>query len=267
MSDNKSRDIFYAVVAIATLVVALIGATLAYFSMTATSGEGAVSAKGAVVSVDYEDGQRLLVQSDRLIPVAFDIMQDLYRSNLDRINAAYNDKDTPLDEREKGLCQDGQNPNYDVCSVYRFTVSNDTTTTIRGTVRTEKNEFSNLYFAVRDGNCTATADNEDSCWLTLDAGSETPKAIKLFTCDNATEEACYTGDTVKEYVANALKPIFGYETGTTFRTMEINATAHPYDVVLFIREKGTAQDEDQGKAFSGNLFVETVSGQQITGQR
>lgn len=29
MSDNKSRDIFYGVVAIATLIVAILGATLA----------------------------------------------------------------------------------------------------------------------------------------------------------------------------------------------------------------------------------------------
>ena len=267
MSDNKSRDIFYAIVAIATLVVALIGATLAYFSMTATSGEGAVSAKGAVVSINYEDGQRLIAQSKKLIPVAFDVMQDLYRSNLDEINAQAADTDTPIADKES-LCQDGHNPNYDVCSVYRFTVSNDTgETTIRGSLRTESNGFSNLYFAVRDGDCTATAADEDSCWLTLDSGSATPKAIKLFTCDNGGGTPCYTGDTIKEYVTNAIKPVFGYSTGTTFNTLNINASEHSYDVVLFIRETGNPQDEEQGKTFSGNLFIETTSGEQITGQR
>jgi len=44
MKDNKSRDIFYGIVAVATLIVALIGATLAYFSISTSSNEGVVNA-------------------------------------------------------------------------------------------------------------------------------------------------------------------------------------------------------------------------------
>ena len=87
MSDNKSRDIFYGVVAVATLIVALIGATLAYFSMTASSGEGAVSAQAAVVSVNYEDGQNVLAQAKNLIPVTYEIMKTQYQTNLAAMEA------------------------------------------------------------------------------------------------------------------------------------------------------------------------------------
>ena len=56
-TDNKGRDIFYGIVAIATLIVAIIGATLAYFSVTASSNEGAVNATAKVISIEYSDGQ------------------------------------------------------------------------------------------------------------------------------------------------------------------------------------------------------------------
>ncbi len=115
MNDNKSRDIFYGVVAVATLIVALIGATLAYFSMNASSNEGAVNAKAAVVSIDYKDGQDLLMQAENLIPSAFDVVKTIYERNLaTKINPQYTDADAA---RRQDLCQDGHDSNYDVCSI------------------------------------------------------------------------------------------------------------------------------------------------------
>ena len=75
MSDNKSRDIFYGVVAIATLIVAILGATLAYFSITAKSNEGAVNAKADVVSISYNDSQQVSANADKLIPSSLDIVK------------------------------------------------------------------------------------------------------------------------------------------------------------------------------------------------
>ena len=62
MNDSKSRDIFYGVVAIATLIVAVIGATLAYFSITANSAEGAVNAENNyfVYESEHEKGDYVL---------------------------------------------------------------------------------------------------------------------------------------------------------------------------------------------------------------
>ena len=69
MSDNRKRDIFYGVVAIATLIVAIVGATLAYFSITASSSEGAVNAKAATVSISYDDGKQVSAAADKLIRI------------------------------------------------------------------------------------------------------------------------------------------------------------------------------------------------------
>ena len=88
MNDNKSRDIFYGVVAVATLIVAIVGATLAYFSISAGSNEGAVSAKAAVVSVNYTDGIDVIAQAKKLIPSRFDIMQFFYEKNKEDLTNA-----------------------------------------------------------------------------------------------------------------------------------------------------------------------------------
>ena len=271
MNDSKSRDIFYGVVAVATLIVALIGATLAYFSITANSAENAVSAKAATVSIIYEDGQAKIAQAENLIPVTFDILKTLYRRNLNDINEQYNTEVTEGETR-KNRCKDGKaGSNYEVCSAFRFKVSNDVETNIRAMLRTELNEFKYLDYAVRDANCTADESHEDDCWLNLsfnDNGNPV-KYAKLDTCNNETDTACYTGDSTKEYNEIAKKSIFGVTSATdsTFKTQNISAAEHTYDVVLFINDDDTNQNDDQGKRYSGNIYIETTSGaDKITGQ-
>ena len=263
MSDNKSRDIFYGVVAIATLIVALIGATLAYFSITVNSAEGAVNAHAAVVSISYEDGQQVIAQAENLIPVDFNIMQQLYRRNLEAINEQANTEVTEGEAARKNLCKDGANDNYEVCSIYRFSVSNDTEIGITAALRTENNEFSDLYYGVRDQSCTATAENENNCWLDLsyDDNRNPIKYVRLGKCSNGTDDVCYTGEDEKTYTNLALRPVFGYTSydDPTFKSVNIAAAKHSYDVVLFILNKDENQNYDQGKSYSGTILVETTN--------
>ena len=69
--DGKTRDIFFGIVAIATLIVAIIGATLAYFSISVSSNEGVINATAATVSIEYNDGQQVTAQADELIPSTY----------------------------------------------------------------------------------------------------------------------------------------------------------------------------------------------------
>ena len=77
-NDNRGRDIFMGLVAVATLIVAIIGATLAYFSITASSNEGVVNATAAVVSIEYNDGQQVTAQAGHLIPADFEVVKNVY---------------------------------------------------------------------------------------------------------------------------------------------------------------------------------------------
>ena len=267
MNDNKSRDIFYGVVAIATLIVALIGATLAYFSITANSAEGAVTAQAATVSIIYEDGQARIAPAENMIPVTFAKLQVIYRNHLSEINDDYDDE---VSTERENRCKDVNGK--EVCSSFRFTVSNDVETNIIAALRSEYNGFKYLDYAVRDNSCTATAANEDSCWLNLgfDDNDNPVKFLSLATCDNASETKCYNEDASgKSYTTIATRPIFGYTSASdlTFKDVRIAANEHSYDVVLFINDDDTNQNDDQGKMYSGNIYIETTTGgEKITGQ-
>ena len=55
-NDNRGKDIFYGVVAIATLIVAIIGATLAYFSLIASQKEEGTVLYTGKLEINYIDG-------------------------------------------------------------------------------------------------------------------------------------------------------------------------------------------------------------------
>ena len=133
MSDNKSRDIFYGVVAIATLIVAILGATLAYFSITAKSNEGAVNAKADVVSISYNDSQQVSANADKLIPSSLDIVKKAYEKA--KGDGTFGSEGALADN----VCVDTNG--RQVCSIYRFTVSSDTSRTMIATLNSELNTF------------------------------------------------------------------------------------------------------------------------------
>lgn len=281
MNDNKSRDIFYGVVAIATLIVAIVGATLAYFSISASSNEGAVSAKAKVVSINYNDNQQVTAQAEQLIPSELKIMQYFYELQL-----ASGEFATTEGVHEVNKCQDINN--QEICSVYRFSVSIDSgNENISAILRSEDNNFRFLSYAVREVSCTPRKtvtvtesnvtsyetfkDDDDytSCWLNLSGSS---KSIGINRCSNSEENDalnCFTENesthvrTYSEASPNAKNSIFGYDESNKPKLQAINGTPKVYDVVLFLEENRDNQNEDQGKEYKGTLVVE-VSGKEST---
>lgn len=249
-SDSKGRDIFYGIVAVATLIVAIIGATLAYFSITASSNEGAVNATAAIVSIEYNDGQQVTAQADKLIPADFSVVQNVYEYH----NIASADTYS-----EENICIDKNN--RQVCSVYRFTIKSDVSNrSIIAFLNSEYNGFTYLSYAVYD------VTNKQ--WLQLtDEGSND---LSLDSCSNEndnTEDDCYTEDgTRKTYSVNdptATNSMFGYtiQNGlTTNRSQQIAAATQTYDLVLFIKETEENQNVDQGQSYSGTIMVEILDG-------
>ena len=254
-SDSKGRDIFYGVVAVATLIVAIIGATLAYFSVTASSNEGAINATAAIVSIEYNDGSQVTAQADKLIPSTLSVVQQVYEKNIKTLTA------TEGEEPMGNACIDDNSKQ--VCSAYRFTVKSDDARSITATLNNEFNGFSYLSYAVYD------ITNEK--WIPLDdSGVEFDLPIRA--CSNEDEDSendCYSG-TPKIYNSNAINSIFGItldNNNTVKKPMEIGAgVTQEYELVLFIKENNENQNIDQGKSYSGTLVVEVVDGgSQITG--
>lgn len=246
--NHKSRDIFMGVVAIATLIVAIVGATLAYFSITASSNEGAVNATAAVVSIEYNDGKQVTAQANELIPASFDVVKQVYETNV---------KDADVVEdmtKASNLCKDYNN--RQVCSAYRFTIYSDMKRTITASINNESNGFTYLSYAVYD------VDNQE--WLKLT--DEDDYTLPLNTCSNDVEEIenCFNIEgTKKVYNTNAINSIFGIVTTngeTKPKSMLVNDEEHAYEIVLFIKEINENQNIDQGQQFNGTIMIDVTEG-------
>lgn len=137
MENKKGSGIFLGVIGVATLIVAIIGATFAFFSATTNSSETAVGAQAALLKLGFwEDNSGL---NHHLIPATHTIAE--YAA----LNKSYKGAD-----RAKECLDDNKN---EVCGVYIFKVGNPSPTTqqdLYGSVVVSSNEFQNLMFQVYD---------------------------------------------------------------------------------------------------------------------
>ena len=255
-NDTKGRDIFFGVVALATLIVAIIGATLAYFSITASSNEGAVNATAAVVSIEYNDGQQVTAQADQLIPATLSVVQTVYEA---RFKDATNIENP---EEAANICIDSNG--RQVCSAYRFTIRSDIERTITASLNNEENGFTYLSYAVY--NVTKGE------WMPLN--DENDYFLDFTTCSNENNEGdeanttddCFAQEGLqKKYTDAARNSIFGktIEAGSpepVYKSELVSGTTQVYDLVLFIRETNENQNIDQGKNYRGTIIVDVLDG-------
>ena len=159
MENNNGKGIFYGVIGVATLVVAIIGATFAYFSATATNNnviQGTAATVGLNLSVDK-------VSTDAaggLIPM----------NNADIAKGLKGDATTG-----SKMCVD-KNGNT-VCQVYQITVTNNGTATavVNGTLNITGATFANLKWQLLNGteseSLTTTTTYNPISTTTLDTGA------------------------------------------------------------------------------------------------
>lgn len=257
-NNGKGRDIFFGVVALATLIVAIIGATLAYFSITASSNEGAINATAKVVSIDYYDGQKVTAQANELIPADFiDVVQRVYEKVFVENKKA---------EPEKNLCVDSKGEQ--VCSVYRFSVTSDAGINITATLKNEHNGFEDLKYAIYE---RGTGDS-DGQWLTLSAANDLYLDLERCMNDKEGVPPCTTipeGSTLKTYNEVALNSLFGTTmkgTDIVKKPVRIEGT-RTYDLVLFLYDTGENQNAQQGQSYNGTISVDIASenGSEVSG--
>lgn len=251
--DNKGRDIFFGLVALATLIVAIVGATLAYFSVMASSNEGAINATAATVSITYKDGQQVTTQADKLIPIDFDKLQAIYERNIKGLD--------PKEIEElssKNLCVDDSDEEYQVCSVYRFTIKSDNSREVTGRLNSEENGFTYLNYAIYD--------ITNSKWVDLTTTGV--KNLSLDKCTNNNNEGdnanmdddCITIDEneQKKYLS---KSLFGLTEEDEYASTSLAAgVEQTYDVILFIKNAPYEQNIDQGKNFRGHIVIDVLDG-------
>ena len=135
MENKKGSGIFLGVIGVATLIVAIIGATFAFFSANAASAEDAIQATGATLKLGYSDDKGAGLKFN-LIP-ATDKIAHYGATNAEHIAS-------------KGKCKD--DVGNEICGTYKFYVGNPSFTTqqnLYGNIKITT-DFVNLYFEILD---------------------------------------------------------------------------------------------------------------------
>lgn len=226
-NNRKGPGIFYAVVGVATLVVAIIGATFAFFSASAsnTTTISGNTAEAAGITLNITD---ITETGANMIPL--------------NLKEGDGDKDTTrqFTEAMSGKCVDMNGNN--VCVVYKITITNNSTTST---------------IDVR-GDLTLSESAANMKWQLLNVTNDTKETFAAsefagHTTDGATvTTATATGQLVREGLDGAVG------TGNTARkTLAAKATA-TYYVLFWLEEMGENQGADANKNFKGIVNFNAV---------
>ena len=165
MEENrKGTGVFYAVVGVATLVVAIIGATFAYFSAS-KSVTDVVKGNAATAGMTLSVAPVSTGATGGLVPIADGTAEAPYNKNL--LNNALTATTMCVDD-------DGNT----VCQLYKITVKNDGNAPARfdGTLALTAAEYTNLKWANINKNSgldSTTAPNPVDAGSNLNAATET----------------------------------------------------------------------------------------------
>lgn len=269
MENRRGNEIFLGVVGVATLLVAIIGATFAYFSASAQSGNEAVKVVSTELSLGYAEDPTNL--STDLIPAAqaYALYAGTNEQWLSGQEYTYKGSDGKTHTAKgTGLCKD-DNSN-EICGIYEFTIGNPNFTTamnIEGSVTSTKNEFQNIWFAVYDetnkqvvvptkfpetGQTVPLTGLEQQLVGSSKDVQEDGTAKEGF---DAKDPTTYTPVVDKSNVANA----------------NVSSNRRTYKMVIWIEElviDGVHQDQtkvDSGKTLAAAIKFQTESGAGVTG--
>lgn len=169
MENSKGRGIFLGVVSVATLIVAIIGATFAWFSASVSSGENDVNLTAYQFDADLTVERVFPTPtpenaSRKIIPFVPDkVLREGQENETNNMNYALNEA--------TNKCVDSSG--YLVCSLYKITVTNngsdaieldgsvttmETTPTETGTTLTANGDLKAQIISYADGKYTYTHD-------------------------------------------------------------------------------------------------------------
>jgi len=137
---NNKKQIFFAVMIVTIITITVVGSTYAYF-LISKSGTNSVNASSlnvnGKITLDEEPDPRTT-----LIPVT--------QANA---IASYNQSGSGAKAKCKGVSSNATNTTYDLCSTYKFTITNTATVaqTVKITFSKVTNTFGNLNYCLFTG--------------------------------------------------------------------------------------------------------------------
>ena len=185
MENNNGRGIFYGVIGVATLVVAIIGATFAYFAASTEGNKGAVATNAASVKGSLAIEQVGLYAAPDLIP-----------ADTATMITSFGQSGTGNKAKCRGASAAAPTADYGMCSYYTFKIKNSASvaTKVYLSLKTDTNNFAKagtpetqyLEYCVYEGTTTSTV---------TQACKSVPESQEQFTSvdlDATNGEATYT---------------------------------------------------------------------------
>lgn len=278
-NERNGRGLFYFVIAFAVIIIAVVGATYAYFTAFAvTDGNNEVTAASSKVELGIEVDRS--GANSNLIPVSENIAKYAYAmqktvTDTDECLAYETDElGSPTancikyKKSKNSTCIDDDGA--EVCSTYTYTISSSNTSPQKLTMYlgTNENQFGNLWFAVY------TNTGVDADGLPIRTRISEPQPVPKNSGDLIEiTPIVVDGDAEQTAAFEA----FAYPTLTA-------AEPKTYTIVLWIKDLDTDgnndpnegddddSDDDQtevdgnGKYFRGYVKVESGNGTGVTGQ-
>lgn len=244
--ENNGKGIFYGVIGVATLVVAIIGATFAFFAAGVNGNTGVIQAGAANVSGTLKLSEVIDARTN-MIPVTEEVMQASYAQTGATKGASGYDKCA-------GFSAAGGDTPYNLCSTYTFTITNEASIdqTVYISLKSESNTFTNLWYALYDGdtlvqNTKATGVGSLQSNGTAQGTDSAHGTFKIAPTSTGTDE-------------NITNTLLAKTNGSK-----------TYTLVLYIHElgglNGDQTTDDSGKSYTGTILVSSSDGSaNITGQ-
>lgn len=241
-NNRRGSEIFLGVIGVATLVVAIIGATFAFFSASTNSAVNAVNVSSTTLGLGYDDTTGTLLKTN-LIPA------------IPRIATyAALDQDGSNNTNEQCVDDNGNS----VCSVYQFTVTNTSTTTTQDvtfSIDVALNGFVNLKYKIYEGTAS-----------TLTAGAVSGNPAESTVKDSGTFPSVASGATHQTVDLSGLNKTLG-------KASPSNAVT--YTMVIWLDETNHDQSagsnptspntNEAGQSFAAQMKVTSGSGAGVTG--
>ena len=229
MKDNNKK-IIIAIIAVATIIVAIIGATFAFFSASGGSTNNAVTANATTLTnLGFTSSHSKIATN--LVPVS---------------------SESPYFSRYPGIAASGEHSCLDdlgnqICSIYEFTVTNTASVaqTIYVSFVPSENTFDNMYFAAFNTSIAsanyvvATGSNGSGNTFIL-----TPQT----TSGNST-----LGHQATKLTKNNTSPIDMPGSSTTLSA----GSSVTYTILVWLQETGSDQNTEQGGVFKAGVNVTT----------
>ena len=239
--ENNGKGLFYGVIGVATLIVAIIGATFAYFTATANDTTNVTGTTATEVDMQLVVSE-LTATTNKLIPLNLMADTDPYATlgaNGQFANAV------------GGACVDANG--NEVCDVYKIVVTNrsNAQVQVRGTLALTSSAANLKWKLINVTNeATNTFAASEVGYATVVAAAATNPTVGDLTVDGNADLTDITTD------KTAANHILQGTSGTNSRT---------YYVMVWLEETGAPQeDDDANKGYTG---VVTFNGVDLSGNR